>query len=220
IIYIPMAFLKVVVPSTAEGGEGSVSLYMPKENREVVEMKWFIVYEYLLEICVRFAPALMLAVLNTWIIIEFKRLSKRRRLMSSQGMANEVSCYPSYSHVDANTTTVINSSKPGTADAKNTPLSKSQNNINGTANTLAVPFNSHCNESKSLGNSNTAFIGEADIGNGVSSDLNQSSTQLQNEKISKSSSNNPNKSNKSDKSSKISSPKPKTTGGMSERRHD
>lgn len=58
----------------------------------------------------RFAPAVMLGVLNTWIIIEFKRIS-RRRLLLSQGMSCEVSAIPSQSYFEGNVnSTVVNPS--------------------------------------------------------------------------------------------------------------
>lgn len=52
----------------------------------------------------------MLGVLNTWIIIEFKRIS-RRRLLLSQGMSCEVSAIPSQSYFEGNVnSTVVNPS--------------------------------------------------------------------------------------------------------------
>lgn len=48
IIYIPMAFYKVVVPASGAPGK-----FLVKENLDVVSTRWFIVYEYLVEICVR-----------------------------------------------------------------------------------------------------------------------------------------------------------------------
>ncbi|KAG7156989.1 G-protein coupled receptor [Homarus americanus] len=105
IIYIPMGFYKMVVPAS-----GSPDRFLIEGNLRVVSTQWFMVYEYLLEICVRFAPAVLLAVLNTWIIIEFKRIS-RRRLLLSQGMSCEVSAIPSHSYFEGNANiTVVNHS--------------------------------------------------------------------------------------------------------------
>lgn len=64
----------------------------------------------MLWVLLRFAPAVLLAVLNTWIIIEFKRIS-RRRLLLSQGISCEVSAIPSQSYLEGNAnTTVVNHS--------------------------------------------------------------------------------------------------------------
>ncbi|XP_071515492.1 uncharacterized protein [Panulirus ornatus] len=105
IIYIPMAFYKVVVPAGT-----SSDRFLIEENPQMVSTKWFMVYEYLLEICVRFAPAILLALLNTWIIIEFKRIS-RRRLLLSQGISCDVSAIPSQSYLEGNAnTTMVNHS--------------------------------------------------------------------------------------------------------------
>ncbi|XP_064098581.1 probable G-protein coupled receptor AH9.1 [Macrobrachium nipponense] len=108
IIYIPMAFYKIVVPL-----QDSPDRYLIEENLDLVSQRWFTVYEYLLEICVRFAPAVMLAVLNTYIIIEFKKISRRRRLLS-QNMSCEVSAIPSqsYGELNAPNTVIVNSSPP------------------------------------------------------------------------------------------------------------
>ncbi|XP_069948054.1 dopamine D2-like receptor [Cherax quadricarinatus] len=106
IMYIPMAFHRMVVPA-APAYPGR---YLIKENLRVVSARWFLVYEYLLEICVRFAPAILLAVLNTWIIIEFKRISRRRQLLS-RGFNCEVSAVPSQSYFEGNpVSTVVNHS--------------------------------------------------------------------------------------------------------------
>ncbi|XP_076056261.1 uncharacterized protein LOC143034203 [Oratosquilla oratoria] len=95
LIYTPMmAFYKHVEPSEEHPGR-----FLPKANQAVVTTRWWTAYEYLLEICVRFAPAVLLAVLNTWIIIEFKRISRRRQLMTKTGV--EVSNFPSVSYVEA-----------------------------------------------------------------------------------------------------------------------
>ncbi|XP_063600000.1 probable G-protein coupled receptor AH9.1 [Penaeus indicus] len=134
IMYIPMAFYKVVVPvgggggggaggGAVAGGEGQPLKYVIEENAKVVSTQWFMVYEYLLEICVRFAPAVLLAVLNTWIIIEFKRISRRRRLLS-QGMSCEVSAIPSQSYYEANNapaTSVVNASPTRGAKESSSP---------------------------------------------------------------------------------------------------
>ncbi|KAG0712100.1 putative G-protein coupled receptor AH9.1 [Chionoecetes opilio] len=142
IIYIPMAFYKMVVPSGV-----SPDRFLIKGNLQVVSTRWFVAYEYLLEICVRhigsfnttypcghctlpslhaehlsheavatskdccrFAPAVLLGVLNTWIIIEFKRIS-RRRLLLSRGISCEVSAIPSQSYFEGNAnSTVVNPS--------------------------------------------------------------------------------------------------------------
>ncbi|XP_037799648.1 probable G-protein coupled receptor AH9.1 [Penaeus monodon] len=140
IMYIPMAFYKVVVPvggggggggrgggggggGAVGGGEGQPLKYVIEENTKVVSTQWFMVYEYLLEICVRFAPAVLLAVLNTWIIIEFKRISRRRRLLS-QGMSCEVSAIPSQSFYEANNapaTSVVNASPTRGAKESSSP---------------------------------------------------------------------------------------------------
>ena len=48
IIYIPMAFYKMVVPSGV-----SPDRFLIEENLQGVSTRWFVVYEYLLEICVR-----------------------------------------------------------------------------------------------------------------------------------------------------------------------
>ncbi|KAK8399505.1 hypothetical protein O3P69_003530 [Scylla paramamosain] len=115
IIYIPMAFYKMVVPSGM-----SPDRFLIKENVQVVSTRWFVVYEYLLEICVRFAPAVLLGVLNTWIIIEFKRIS-RRRLLLSRGMSCEVSAIPSQSYFEGNVnSTVVNPSPTNGQVEKNT----------------------------------------------------------------------------------------------------
>ncbi|XP_068230615.1 probable G-protein coupled receptor AH9.1 [Palaemon carinicauda] len=109
IIYIPMAFYKIVVPL-----QDSPDRYLIEENLDLVSQRWFTVYEYLLEICVRFAPAVMLAVLNTYIIIEFKKISRRRRLLS-QNLSCEVSAIPSQSYGELHAqNTVITSSSPPT----------------------------------------------------------------------------------------------------------
>lgn len=129
IMYIPMAFYKVVVPvgggggGAAGGGDGQALKYVIEENAKVVSTQWFMVYEYLLEICVRFAPAVLLAVLNTWIIIEFKRISRRRRLLS-QGLSCEVSAIPSQSFYEANNapaTSVVNASPTRGAKESSSP---------------------------------------------------------------------------------------------------
>ena len=53
---------------------------------------------------------MLLGVLNTWIIIEFKRIS-RRRLLLSRGMSCEVSAIPSQSYFEGNVnSTVVNPS--------------------------------------------------------------------------------------------------------------
>lgn len=68
----------------------------------------------------RFAPAVLLGVLNTWIIIEFKRIS-RRRLLLSRGMSCEVSAIPSQSYFEGNVnSTVVNPSPTNGQVEKNT----------------------------------------------------------------------------------------------------
>ncbi|XP_018008573.1 uncharacterized protein LOC108666248 isoform X2 [Hyalella azteca] len=96
IIYIPM----MVFHQRVEEAEGSRDLYLAKDRHDVRNSPLFIAYACLLELCARLAPALMLAYLNSRIIIEFKMISARRKLLSQGIGCSEVSGYPSPSAND------------------------------------------------------------------------------------------------------------------------
>ncbi|XP_069195649.1 alpha-2B adrenergic receptor-like [Procambarus clarkii] len=127
IMYVPMAFYKMVVPAS-----GFPSKFLIEENLQVVSTRWFMVYEYLLEICVRFAPAILLAVLNTWIIVEFKRIS-RRRLLLSRGMSCEVSAIPSQSYFEGNANTTVVNHSPSNGRVESEPAAACPNTANDTS---------------------------------------------------------------------------------------
>ncbi|ROT67734.1 putative G-protein coupled receptor AH9.1 [Penaeus vannamei] len=108
IMYIPMAFYKVVVPvgggggGAAGGGDGQALKYVIEENAKVVSTQWFMVYEYLLEICVRFAPGGLLAVLKH---VDHHRVQADQPASTppeARGLSCEVSPSPSQSFYEAN----------------------------------------------------------------------------------------------------------------------
>lgn len=92
LLYIPVAFQKAPVPVWNE--EFNRTQYVPCDNVSVSRQPAFKVYLLLKEVVVRVGPVLIVAVLNTTIIVTFRRfVRKRQRLMNSSNSSRDTGKY-------------------------------------------------------------------------------------------------------------------------------
>lgn len=82
LLYVPVAFQKE--PVAVWDSDGNRTQYVPCDNVSVAQHPAFKVYLLVKEVLVRIGPVLVVAVLNTTIILTFRKLMKKRKqLMNS-----------------------------------------------------------------------------------------------------------------------------------------
>ncbi|KAL1418435.1 hypothetical protein MTO96_025932 [Rhipicephalus appendiculatus] len=81
LLYIPVAFQKMPVPFWDE--QLNMTQYMPCDNVAVTEKWVFKAYLFFKEVLVRLGPVIVVSTLNTTIIITFRKVMRKRHLLTN-----------------------------------------------------------------------------------------------------------------------------------------